>query len=111
MKQLIIHNHINKNSILKIRHPTLSVPQNAYHSPIISPQPQAEFPQLDSGLAVLVFLPGDDLISCLNKAVGNQAVLVTSSQADNTVKSESRLPERLNAETRKSESDITNLSD
>ncbi|GJV18194.1 hypothetical protein Tco_1363517 [Tanacetum coccineum] len=30
---------------------------------------QAEFPQLDSGLAVPSFLPGDDPIACLNKAM------------------------------------------
>ncbi|GKA07090.1 retrovirus-related pol polyprotein from transposon TNT 1-94 [Tanacetum coccineum] len=47
----------------QIHHLTPSVPHNAYHSLIISPQPQAEFPQLDSGLAVLVFLPGDDPIA------------------------------------------------
>nr|GEZ37284.1 hypothetical protein [Tanacetum cinerariifolium] len=28
-----------------------------------------EFPQLDSGLAIYVFTQGDDLISCLNKAM------------------------------------------
>ncbi|GJV97194.1 retrovirus-related pol polyprotein from transposon TNT 1-94 [Tanacetum coccineum] len=33
----------------------------------ISHQPQAEFHQLVSGLAVLAFLPGDDLIACMNK--------------------------------------------
>nr|GEU94553.1 putative reverse transcriptase domain-containing protein [Tanacetum cinerariifolium] len=39
------------------------VPQNAHPSPQIPQQPQAEFSQLDSGLAVLTFLPGDDLIA------------------------------------------------
>ncbi|GKA46729.1 hypothetical protein Tco_0739612 [Tanacetum coccineum] len=51
----------------QISYPTPSVPQNAYHSPLISQQPQAEFPQLDSGLVVLSFLSGDDPIACLNK--------------------------------------------
>ncbi|GKD21028.1 integrase, catalytic region, zinc finger, CCHC-type containing protein [Tanacetum coccineum] len=46
----------------QISHPTPSVPQNAYHSPLISPQPQAEFSQLDSGIVVPIFLPVDDLI-------------------------------------------------
>ncbi|GJZ05252.1 hypothetical protein Tco_0538527 [Tanacetum coccineum] len=42
---------------------------NAYHTPPISQQPQAEFPQLDSGLAVPSFLPGEDPIAYLNKAM------------------------------------------
>nr|GEW09310.1 integrase, catalytic region, zinc finger, CCHC-type, peptidase aspartic, catalytic [Tanacetum cinerariifolium] len=33
----------------------------------IPQQPQVEFPQLDSGLAILTFLPSDDLIACMNK--------------------------------------------
>ncbi|GJZ51773.1 retrovirus-related pol polyprotein from transposon TNT 1-94 [Tanacetum coccineum] len=53
----------------QLSHTTPSVPQNAYHAPLISQQPQAEFPQLDSSLVVLSFLPGDDPISCLNKAM------------------------------------------
>nr|GEV65345.1 hypothetical protein [Tanacetum cinerariifolium] len=39
-------------------HPPPSVPQNAYHSPSISQQPPVKFPQVDSGLTVLVFLLG-----------------------------------------------------
>ncbi|GJU03171.1 hypothetical protein Tco_1113509 [Tanacetum coccineum] len=62
----------------QIRYPTPSVPQNAYYSPIISPQPQTEFSQLDSGLAMLVFLPGDDPIACLNKAMVFMSVVVAS---------------------------------
>nr|GEU38098.1 integrase, catalytic region, zinc finger, CCHC-type, peptidase aspartic, catalytic [Tanacetum cinerariifolium] len=53
----------------QINQPTPSVPQNAYHSPLISQQPPVEFPQIDSGLAVLVFLVGDDPIACRNKAM------------------------------------------
>ncbi|GJV78801.1 retrovirus-related pol polyprotein from transposon TNT 1-94 [Tanacetum coccineum] len=53
----------------QISHPTPSVPLNAYPSPLITQQPQTEFPQLDSGLATPVFLPGDDPIACLNKAM------------------------------------------
>ncbi|GJW59818.1 hypothetical protein Tco_0109153 [Tanacetum coccineum] len=37
-----------------MEHQTLSVPQNAYHSPQVSTQPMNEFPQLDSDLAVLM---------------------------------------------------------
>ncbi|GKA25644.1 hypothetical protein Tco_0711753 [Tanacetum coccineum] len=49
------------------RHTQPSVPQNAYPPPTTQQQPQAEFPQLDSGLAVPTFLPGDDPIACMNK--------------------------------------------
>ncbi|GKB51484.1 hypothetical protein Tco_0902237 [Tanacetum coccineum] len=45
-----------------LSHTQPSVPQNAYPPLIIPQQPQAEFPQIDSGLAVLTFLPGDDPI-------------------------------------------------
>nr|GEW29322.1 hypothetical protein [Tanacetum cinerariifolium] len=62
----------------QISHPTPSVPQNTYHSPTISPQLQTEFPQLDSGLVVLVFLPGDDPIACLNKAMAFMSTVVAS---------------------------------
>ncbi|GJT99357.1 retrovirus-related pol polyprotein from transposon TNT 1-94 [Tanacetum coccineum] len=58
----------------QISNPTPSVPQNAYHSPLISQQPPVEFPQNDSGLAVLVFLPGDDLIACLNKEMAFMSI-------------------------------------
>nr|GEZ09668.1 hypothetical protein [Tanacetum cinerariifolium] len=53
----------------QINHPTPSVPQKEYHSPPISQQPPAKFPQIESGLAVIVFLPGDDPIAYLNKAM------------------------------------------
>ncbi|GJT95575.1 hypothetical protein Tco_1091093 [Tanacetum coccineum] len=49
-------------------HSTPAVPQNAYQALAIQ-QPQAEFLQLDSRLVVLSFLPGDDLIASLNKAM------------------------------------------
>ncbi|GJS42096.1 retrovirus-related pol polyprotein from transposon TNT 1-94 [Tanacetum coccineum] len=38
-------------------------------SPSVTKQPQAEFPQLDSGLAVPTFQQGEDLIDCFNKAM------------------------------------------
>ncbi|GJX14646.1 hypothetical protein Tco_0206404 [Tanacetum coccineum] len=44
----------------------------------MSPQPQAEFPQLDSGLAVPSFLPGDDPITSLNKAMAFLNTAITS---------------------------------
>ncbi|GJV09914.1 integrase, catalytic region, zinc finger, CCHC-type containing protein [Tanacetum coccineum] len=37
-----------------------------------------EFPQLDSGLAVLVFTQGDDPIACLNKAMAFLSVVAAS---------------------------------
>nr|GEU43561.1 retrovirus-related Pol polyprotein from transposon TNT 1-94 [Tanacetum cinerariifolium] len=46
-----------------------SVPQHGYQDPSFSQQPQAEFPQLDSKLVVPSFLPRDDLIASLNKAM------------------------------------------
>ncbi|GJX92039.1 hypothetical protein Tco_0345365 [Tanacetum coccineum] len=52
-----------------ISHSTPSVPQHAYQALAISQQSQAEFPQLDSGLDVPSFLPGDDPITSLNKAM------------------------------------------
>ncbi|GKA58601.1 hypothetical protein Tco_0757789 [Tanacetum coccineum] len=44
------------------------VPQQAYQALAVQQEPQAVFPQLDSSLVVLVFLPGDDPITSLNKA-------------------------------------------
>ncbi|GKG02366.1 hypothetical protein Tco_0310002 [Tanacetum coccineum] len=52
-----------------MNHQTSYVPQNAYHSPLVSTQPMTEFPQLDSGVTVHVFSHGDDPIACLNKAM------------------------------------------
>nr|GEW35508.1 hypothetical protein [Tanacetum cinerariifolium] len=52
-----------------------SVPQNAYPPLTIPQQPQAEFPQLDLGLVVPTFLPGDDPISCMNKAMAFSSVV------------------------------------
>ncbi|GKF14022.1 hypothetical protein Tco_0055484, partial [Tanacetum coccineum] len=59
-------------------HPPPSVPENAYHSPSISQQPPVEFPQLDSELAALVFLLGDDPIACINKALTFMSTVVAS---------------------------------
>ncbi|GJW38380.1 integrase, catalytic region, zinc finger, CCHC-type containing protein [Tanacetum coccineum] len=59
-------------------HTPPSVPQNAYHTPPISQQPQVTFPQLDSGLVVSSFLPGDDLIACLNKAMAFMSTMMAS---------------------------------
>ncbi|GJS73734.1 hypothetical protein Tco_0706575 [Tanacetum coccineum] len=42
------------------------------------PDPLALFPQIDTGLAVPVFLPGDDPIACLNKATKFMSTVVAS---------------------------------
>ncbi|GJT78747.1 hypothetical protein Tco_1045472 [Tanacetum coccineum] len=39
---------------------------------------QVQFPQTESGLVVLVFLPGDDPIACLNKAMAFMSIVVAS---------------------------------
>ncbi|GJV11235.1 retrovirus-related pol polyprotein from transposon TNT 1-94, partial [Tanacetum coccineum] len=41
----------------------------AYQAPSVPQQPQDVFPQLDLGLAIPSFLPSDDLIASLNKAM------------------------------------------
>nr|GEZ89187.1 hypothetical protein [Tanacetum cinerariifolium] len=52
-----------------LNHTQPTVPQHAYPPLTIPQQPQAEVPQLDSGLVVLTFLPGDDPIAYMNKAM------------------------------------------
>ncbi|GJV72933.1 hypothetical protein Tco_1492928 [Tanacetum coccineum] len=76
---------INHSSVLPSQqflshmdHQTLSVPQIAYHSPQVSTQPMNELPQLDSGLAFLVFTQGDDLIACLNNAMAFLSIVAVS---------------------------------
>ncbi|GJS84600.1 hypothetical protein Tco_0751141 [Tanacetum coccineum] len=58
--------------------PTTSIPQNVYQSLVILQQLQSEFSQLDSGLAVLSFLPDDDPIASLNKAMAFLTTTITS---------------------------------
>ncbi|GJY48924.1 integrase, catalytic region, zinc finger, CCHC-type containing protein [Tanacetum coccineum] len=53
----------------QMNHQTSSFPQIAYQSPQVSTQPMTESPLVDSGFAIPVFSPGDDLIACLNKAM------------------------------------------
>ncbi|GJU08982.1 hypothetical protein Tco_1125412 [Tanacetum coccineum] len=76
---------INHSSVLPSQqflshmdHQTLSVPQIAYHSPQVSTQPMNELPQLDSGLAFLVFTQGDDPIACLNNAMAFLSIVAVS---------------------------------
>ncbi|GJX02964.1 hypothetical protein Tco_0188880 [Tanacetum coccineum] len=72
---LVAHYQTQSNSA---HQPTPPVPQNAYHSPLTSQQPPIEFPQIDSGLVVPVFLPGDDPIACFNKAMAFMSTVVAS---------------------------------
>nr|GEV84272.1 hypothetical protein [Tanacetum cinerariifolium] len=53
----------------QMNHQTSSVSQIAYQSPQVTTQLMIESPLIDSCFAVLVFSPGDDPISCLNKAM------------------------------------------
>ncbi|GJU50175.1 retrovirus-related pol polyprotein from transposon TNT 1-94 [Tanacetum coccineum] len=55
------------------------VTQNAYPPLIIPQQPQVEFPQIDSGLAVPTFLPGDEPIAYMNKAMAFFSAVFTQS--------------------------------
>ncbi|GKA55033.1 hypothetical protein Tco_0753982 [Tanacetum coccineum] len=77
----------------EINHTPTSVPQNAYHTPSIAQQPQAEFPQLDLGLAVPSFLPCDDPIACLNKAMPFMSTVMASCfpSTNNQLKTSSNL--------------------
>ncbi|GJZ10415.1 retrovirus-related pol polyprotein from transposon TNT 1-94 [Tanacetum coccineum] len=59
-------------------HQTSSKPQIAYTTPQPSTQPLTEFPQLDSGLGVLVFNQGDDPIAYLNKAMAFLTTVASS---------------------------------
>ncbi|GKC21444.1 hypothetical protein Tco_1023594 [Tanacetum coccineum] len=52
-----------------MNHQTSSVPQIAYQSPQAPIQLMIKSPLVDSGLAIHVFFPGDDPITCLNKAI------------------------------------------
>nr|GFD33587.1 hypothetical protein [Tanacetum cinerariifolium] len=45
------------------------IPQVSYQSPQAPTQLMTESSFVDSGFAVPVFSPGDDLIACLNKAM------------------------------------------
>ncbi|GJS49264.1 integrase, catalytic region, zinc finger, CCHC-type containing protein, partial [Tanacetum coccineum] len=63
--------------LTNLNHTQPSVPQNAYSPSTIPQQPQAEFPQIDSGLAVPTFLPSDDPIACMNKAMAFLSAVFT----------------------------------
>ncbi|GJV28551.1 hypothetical protein Tco_1384999 [Tanacetum coccineum] len=54
------------------------VPQQAYPALAVQHKPQAVFPHLDSGLVVPSFLPGDDPIASLNKAMAFISTSISS---------------------------------
>nr|GEX02577.1 hypothetical protein [Tanacetum cinerariifolium] len=62
----------------QMNHQTSSIPQIAYQSPRASTQPLIESPLVDSGFAVPIFSPGDDLIACVNKAMAFLTVVASS---------------------------------
>nr|GEX68749.1 hypothetical protein [Tanacetum cinerariifolium] len=76
-----------------ISHLPSSVPQHAYQTPSIPLQPQAKFPQLDSGLVVLSFLPGDDPIASLNKVMAflSTSIALRFPTTNNQLRSSSNL--------------------
>ncbi|GJS70424.1 hypothetical protein Tco_0703265 [Tanacetum coccineum] len=58
--------------------PPSSIPQMEYVPTVNQQQQQPEFPQLDSGLTVLVFKQGDDPIDAINHMMSFLSVVVTS---------------------------------
>ncbi|GKE41458.1 hypothetical protein Tco_1468742 [Tanacetum coccineum] len=60
------HHHTLVNLVNLQQHPVFPTP---FISSSMTPQSQAEFPQLDSGLAVPMFQQGEDPIECINKAM------------------------------------------
>ncbi|GKC29263.1 integrase, catalytic region, zinc finger, CCHC-type containing protein, partial [Tanacetum coccineum] len=53
----------------QMNHQTSSVPQIAYQSPQVTTKLMIESPLVDSSFVVPVFSPGDDPITCFNKAI------------------------------------------
>ncbi|GKC90190.1 hypothetical protein Tco_1150839, partial [Tanacetum coccineum] len=60
------HHHTPVNPVNPQQHPVSTPP---FISLSMIPQPQAEFSQLDSGLAVPMFQQGEDPIECINKVM------------------------------------------
>ncbi|GJT72079.1 hypothetical protein Tco_1031365, partial [Tanacetum coccineum] len=77
---LICHSSITPSQQYQshMDHQTLSVPPISYNSPQSSTQPMTKFPQMDSGLAILVFNQGDDPIAYLSKAMAFLTVVASS---------------------------------
>ncbi|GKA99075.1 copia protein [Tanacetum coccineum] len=60
------HHHTPVNPVNPQQHPVSPSP---FISPLMTPQSQDEFSQLDSGLVVPMFQQGEDPIECINKAM------------------------------------------
>ncbi|GJZ88322.1 hypothetical protein Tco_0660104 [Tanacetum coccineum] len=58
--------------------PSSSIPQLEYAPTVNQQQQQYEFPQLDSGLTVLVFKQGDDPIDAINHIMSFLSAVITS---------------------------------
>ncbi|GKB87080.1 retrovirus-related pol polyprotein from transposon TNT 1-94 [Tanacetum coccineum] len=61
-----IHHQHHHTLVNPQQHPVSPPP---FISPLVTQQSQAEFPQLDSSLAVPMFQQGEDPIECINKAM------------------------------------------
>nr|GEV64939.1 hypothetical protein [Tanacetum cinerariifolium] len=59
--------HPHHHTLVNLQQHLISPP--SFISPLMTPQCQGEFPQLDSSLAVPMFQQGEDLIECINKAM------------------------------------------
>nr|GEW49305.1 putative reverse transcriptase domain-containing protein [Tanacetum cinerariifolium] len=73
--------HYPPQSQSTFNHSQPSVTQSAYPQMIMPQQPQqsqVELPQVESGLSVPTFLPGDDPIACLNKAMAFMSTMLFS---------------------------------
>nr|GEV41803.1 hypothetical protein [Tanacetum cinerariifolium] len=62
-----LYNLFDKFSYVQVNPQQQSVSPQPFISPPVTLQSQAEFPQLDFGLVVLIFQQGDDPIECINK--------------------------------------------
>ncbi|GKA10797.1 hypothetical protein Tco_0690230 [Tanacetum coccineum] len=74
--------HANEVRITRERYPdplALVADSPTLYNPSQSPQHSAEFPQLDSNLAVPMFQQGEDLIECINKAMAFLSAVASSS--------------------------------
>nr|GEY19817.1 hypothetical protein [Tanacetum cinerariifolium] len=67
--------HQHHHTLVNLKQHTVSPPP--FISPLMTPQSQAEFTQLDFGLAVPMFQQGEYLIECINKAMAFLAVVAT----------------------------------
>nr|GEW37987.1 hypothetical protein [Tanacetum cinerariifolium] len=70
---------------------SVQVSPQPFISPLVTQQPQAEFPQMDSGLAVPTFQQGEDLFDYINKAM---AILSAVASREKGIWQESALSQK-----------------